>query len=92
MASLKNCRHHLTYVEGFCINITLYEAFKLHITVVLSTEKLLGCAVGHSSVLALDTCQKDMLAKPSIFTLTVFGCFSLCLFFEPQLKFKFLSS
>lgn len=91
MASLKSSRHHLTLVQGFCINITLYEAFKLHITVVLSAEKLLGCAVGHRSVLALDTCQKDMLAK-AMFTLTVIGYCSSCLFFKPQLIFKFLSS
>lgn len=73
----------LTYVQGFYINITLHEAFKLHITVVLSTEKLLGCAVGHRSVIALDTCQKDMMAK-AMFTLIVLDVVLGAFFLNPS--------
>lgn len=40
ITSLENCMYDIAYVQGFYINVTLYEAFKLHITVALSIEKL----------------------------------------------------
>lgn len=70
--------YYIAYVQGFYINVTLYEAFKLHITVALSTEKLHNIypnssnqlyAVGHKLVVALnDTCQKGLMSKV-LFTL-----------------------
>lgn len=65
--------------------MALCEAFKLHIIAVLSTEKWLGRALGPRSVITLDTCQKDMMAK-AMFTLIVFGCCSQCLFFLTQVN------
>lgn len=40
ITSLKNCIHYIAYVQGFCINVILDEAFKLCAAVVLTTEKL----------------------------------------------------
>lgn len=68
----ENCMHYITCVQGFCINVTLYEAFKLLITIVPSAEKLhnlenwlelLECATGHKLVVAFnDTHQKGLMS------------------------------
>lgn len=63
---------------------------KLLNCILLLFYQLIGCAVGHRSVIALDTCQKDMMAK-AMFTLIVLDIVLGAFFFEPQLIFKFLS-